>query len=151
DRARSGSGRCRMRSTRGMIAGVLVAVILVTTLSPALAQQPTQPAAPPQPPPPVLMPDVVKEEGTVRPFDMYSVAAGISTVSRFPGNVALCAFGAALGTTVFLLTLGSAYRGTTRIVEEGCGGKWVLRGDDIRPIRGSPGIFESRMDRYQER
>jgi hypothetical protein len=136
-----------MRSTRDVIASMLTALILLGSLpAVSLAQQPP-------PPQPVLMPDVVKEEDspTLRPFDLYSVGAGLFTVTRLPFNVALCAFGTAVGSTIFLLTLGSAYRATTRVFEEGCAQKWFVRGNDIRPSRGSPGGFESRMERYQER
>jgi hypothetical protein len=136
-----------MNSTRCVIASMLAAMILVGSLpAVSLAQQPA-------PPSPVLMPDVVKEDdtATLRPFDLYSVGAGVFTVARIPFNIGLCGAGAVTGTLLFLLTLGSAYRATTRVFEEGCAQKWFVRSDDLRPARNSPGIFESRMDRYQER
>jgi hypothetical protein len=34
-----------------------------------------------------------------------------------------------------VLTLGTGYRPATYLVQEGCGGKWVLKGDDLRPDR----------------
>jgi hypothetical protein len=43
-----------------------------------------------------------------------------------------------------MLTLGSAYRATVRTFEEGCGQRWVIHGDDIRP-HGLPGIFPQRV------
>lgn len=143
-----------MKSTRAVLAAMLVVVMVVGALpAGSLAQQPQQPAAPPQPPPPVMMPDTVRQPdvSTVRPFDMYNVGAGFFTVARAPFNVAICALGVAMSGTLFILTFGSAYRGSTRVLEEGCAQPWVVRADDIRPVRGSSGIFESRMERYQER
>jgi hypothetical protein len=137
-------------NTRGVIASMLAAMLLLGS-APAVsvAQQPP----PPPPPPPVLMPDVVKEEDrpTMRPFDLYSVGAGVFTVARIPLNVGLCALGTVVGSGLFLATLGSAYRTSTRVFEEGCAQKWLVRSDDLRPVRASAGIFESRMERYQER
>ena len=132
---------------RGVIASMLAAMILLGS-APAVsvAQQPP-------PPPPVLMPDVVKEDdsATLRPFDLYSVGAGVFTAVRIPLNIGLCALGTVVGSGLFLGTFGSGYRTSTRVFEEGCAQKWIVRGDDLRPARGSSGIFESRMERYQER
>ena len=134
---------------RGVIASMLAAMILLGAVpAVSVAQQP-----PPPPPPPVLMPDVVKEDdrATMRPFDLYSVGAGVFTVARIPLNIGLCALGTVVGSGLFLGTFGSGYRTSTRVFEEGCAQKWLIRGDDLRPVRGSSGIFESRMERYQER
>ena len=133
---------------RGVIASMLAAMILLGSVpAVSVAQQP------PPSPPPVLMPDVVKDDdsATLRPFDLYSVGAGVFTVARIPLNIGLCALGTVVGSGLFLVTLGSAYRASTRVFEEGCAQKWLVRGDDLRPVRGSSGIFESRMERYQER
>ncbi len=135
---------------RGVIASMLAAMILLGSVpAVSVAQQPP----PSPPPPPVLMPDVVKDDdsATLRPFDLYSVGAGVFTVARIPLNIGLCALGTVVGSGLFLVTLGSAYRASTRVFEEGCAQKWLVRGDDLRPVRGSSGIFESRMERYQER
>src|SRR5947207_11691338 len=126
---------------RGVIASMLAAMILSGSVpAVSVAQQPP----PPPPPPPVLMPDVVKEDSVnVRPFDLYSVGAGVFTVARIPLNIGLCALGTVVGSGLFLATFGSAYRASTRVFEEGCAQKWLIRADDLRPARGSPGIFES--------
>jgi hypothetical protein len=75
-----------------------------------------------------------------RGTDIYDVGAGVVTAAKAPFNVALCALGGAMGTALFLMTLGSAYKASTRVIEEGCAQRWVIRGDDLRP-RGAPGIF----------
>ena len=120
-----------MNSTRGVATWVLVAMMLLGPVQPsALAQQP---ASPSQPAP---MQDVTKEDGpTPRGIDVYDVGAGVVTVLRVPFNIATCAVGSAAGTALFVLTLGSAYKASTRVVEEGCAQKWVVRGDDLRPSR----------------
>jgi hypothetical protein len=76
--------------------------------------------------------------------DAYDVGAGVATVLRAPFNVALCALGGALGLGLFALTLGSGYRPAARIAEEGCGGPWVIRGDDLRPHDDVPRDWEFR-------
>jgi hypothetical protein len=122
-----------MNSTR-VIASLLTAMILWGSLpAVALAQEPAPTSS------------------VLTPY-LHSVGAGVFTVARIPFEVGLCGAGAVTGILLFLVTLGSAYRATTRVLEEGCAGqKWSVRSDDLRPSRPSPGIFESRMDRYQER
>ena len=122
-----------MNSTRGVAAWGLVAMMLLGPVQPsALAQQP---ASPSQPAP---MQDVTKEDGpTPRGIDVYDVGAGVVTVLRVPFNIATCAVGSAAGTALFVLTLGSAYKASTRVLEEGCAQKWVVRGDDLRPAHSS--------------
>ena len=119
-----------MNSIRGVAAWVLVAVMLLGPIQPgAWAQQPAQPS---QPDP---TQDVAKEDGpTSRGIDGYDVGAGVLTVLRLPFNVALCAVGSVVGTALFVMTLGSAYKASTRVVEEGCVQKWVVRGHDLRPL-----------------
>ncbi len=133
-----------MNSIRGVAAWVLIAVMLLGPIPPgALAQQPGQPS---QPDP---TQDVVKEDGqTWRGVDGYDVGAGVLTVLRLPFNVALCAVGSATGIALFALTLGSGYKASTRVVEEGCAQKWLVRGQDIRPPHGSPAYSEPAMERY---
>jgi hypothetical protein len=131
-----------MNSTRGVIACALVSVVLLGPAAPwARAQQPTPPpavvveVAPPEMAPPERQP--------ARGVDAYDVGATVVTVAKAPFNVALCALGTAVGTALFAMTLGSAYRASTRVFEEGCAQKWIVRGDDIRP-RAAPGIFPER-------
>jgi len=40
------------------------------------------------------------------------------------------------------LTLGSGYKASTRVVEEGCAQKWVIRGHDLRPLHDSSAYSE---------
>lgn len=137
-----------MNSTRRVIACALVAVIVFGPLSEALAQQP---ASQPAPPPGVIVEMVTPEPPPMRGRDIYDVGAGVVTVAKAPFNVALCALGGGVGTALFLMTLGSAYKASTRVIEEGCAQKWIVSGDDLRP-RGGPGIFPDRTsDAYRDR
>jgi hypothetical protein len=117
-----------MNSSRRVIACSLVAVALLGSLPlPALAQQAVVEVMP-------------TEQPTERGTDIYDVGAGVITVARMPGNVALCGLGGVAGAVVFLITFGSAYQAATRAVEEGCARPWIIRGDELRPV-GMPGIF----------
>jgi hypothetical protein len=117
----------------------LVVLIVVGMLPPrAWAQQPAPSAA--QSSTPAVV-EVMPPDSAPGPrADIYDVGAGVLTAARLPFNVALCGLGAVAGSALFFLTLGTAYRATTRTFEEGCGQRWILRGDDIRP-RGAPGIM----------
>src|SRR5262245_26778186 len=127
-----------MDAGRRLIACALVVVALSAPCSVAFAQQP--------PPPSGVVVEVVTPEAeapVVRGRDIYDVGAGVVTVARAPFNVALCALGGATATALFLLTLGTAYRESTRAIEEGCAQRWIVTGDDLRP-RGAPGVFPQR-------
>lgn len=117
-----------MHSTRRMIACTLVALALlgVAPLR-ALAQQAVVEVLPPEP-------------EVARSADIYDVGAGVITAARMPFNAAICGLGAVAGSVLFLITFGSAYKGSVRAFEEGCAQPWIVRGDDLRP-QGAPGIF----------
>ena len=132
-----------MKATHRVIAGAFAAVIVLGPLGPrALAQQPA-------PQPAVVVAAPAAEAPVARGIDGYDVGAGIVTVAKTPFNIVLCALGTGTAITLFALTLGSAYRASTRVVEEGCGQRWLVRGDDLRP-RGAPGVFPDRpVDGYR--
>jgi hypothetical protein len=139
-----------MNDRRRVLAGALVVLVFLGMLPPStLAQQPAPPAAPASQPAVVeVMPP---EHPAAYRADVYDVGAGVVTVARMPFNVALCGLGAVTGTALFVLTLGTAYRATTRVFEEGCAQRWIVRGDDLRP-RGAPGILTDRSsDMYSGR
>ena len=139
-----------MNDRRRLLAGALVALVFLGMLPPStLAQQPAPPAAQVSPPATVEM--MPPENPAARGSDIYDVGAGVVTATRMPFNVALCGLGAVTGGMLFVLTLGTAYRATTRMIEEGCAQRWIVRGDDLRP-RGAPGILpEHSSDVYSGR
>ncbi len=108
---------------------------------PTVAPPPPPPAAVTPPPPPPPPPPPVVER---RP-DAYDVAAGVVTVVKAPFNVVLCTLGGVTATALFVLTLGSAYKASTRVVEEGCRGPWVVTGEDLRP---EPARADARVGGY---
>jgi hypothetical protein len=124
-----------MNHHRRMIACTLVALVFVGQVPSALGQ------APPPPPAPAVVEVMPVEGQTTRGADVYDVGAGVVTAARVPFNVALCGLGAVAGTALFILTLGTSYKASTRAVEEGCAQRWVVRGEDLRP-RGAPGVFD---------
>jgi hypothetical protein len=97
----------------------------------AAAQQPAQP------PQPGLMQETVKT--TESDTTAYDVGAGFANLFYVPGKVAVCGLGILAGGGLLVLTLGSGYKAAAGAGREGCGGKWVLRGDDLRPDPVMPG------------
>ena len=72
------------------------------------------------------------------PYGFYQTAAGVSTAVLIPGRTATCLIGTGLFLGTLALTLGSGYRFATSILEEGCGGKWIVRAEDFTPERPAP-------------
>jgi hypothetical protein len=107
-------------------------------LAPALAQQPAQPA-------PTTQPDLFQERmkpTTDRHEGAYSVGAGIVNVFYVPGRAITCVLGGAVGIAVLFLTLGSGYRAAAAAGEEGCGGKWIVTGEDLWPSPPGTSSFD---------
>ena len=129
-----------MRCHRHVLACTLVAMVFLGPLPSALAQAPA----------PTVV-EVMPPERPADQSDIYDVGATVATVARAPFNAALCGLAGVTGTVLFVLTFGSAYRATTRVLEEGCAHRWIIRGDDLRP-RGGPGILPDRApDTYNRR
>jgi hypothetical protein len=100
---------------------------------PAAQQQPTpQPEPAAQPPAQQGMPEPLRESRMAESA-AYNLGAGIANVFYIPGKCILCAAGVASGVLVMLFTIGSAPRPAAYFAREGCGGRWYLVGDDLRP------------------
>src|SRR5215510_12528681 len=140
------------------ILAVAVAFLMLVTgpLAPiAFAQQPSpvqpEPAAQPEPAPqqpPAPQPQPVAQpqpqqtmpqqpeplrESRMAESAAYNVGAGIANIFYIPGKGILCAAGVASGVFIMLVTIGSAPRPAAYFAREGCGGRWYLVGDDLRP------------------
>lgn len=73
------------------------------------------------------------DKGDPAPADTaYKVGAGVATVINVPMRTGLCALGAAGGLAVLIVTFGSGYRFAARVVEEGCGGPWIITPEHLR-------------------
>lgn len=116
-----------------VVSALLVAPLLSGLLaSAAAAQQPTPPPA--QPPAPDLFQETLKgEQDAGRHDGVYSAGAVVANVFLVPGRAITCALGSVVGVVVLGATLGSGYRAASTVVHEGCGGKWVVTGEDLRP------------------
>ena len=116
---------------------------------PALQPTPLQPVplaqVPPPPPPaaaqpshPDLFHEALKSEARAAGAKqgLYEAGAVITNIFLIPGRAITCALGAGLGVAVLAITFGTGYKTAAGAFDEGCGGKWVVTGDDLRPDGG---------------
>lgn len=122
---------------------VVASFALAGPLAPlAHAQQPAQPA-PAQPAQPDLFQETLKaQRASDQSQGYYDAGAVAANVFRVPGKAALCVLGGGLSLLLMLATFGTGYKGASYLMQEGCGGKWVLKGDDLRPDRPASAIPE---------
>jgi len=105
-----------------------------TIIVPPPAPPPTvaPPPAPPLPPSSLPLPPYTPPPGPyAEPTASDRVGAIFLNTIYVPGKVILCTAGVIATTGLMLLTFGSAYRAAVFTFKEGCGGPWVLRGEDI--------------------
>jgi len=134
---------------------VVVALAMLATgpLAPlAAAQQPAPTPPPPaQPmPQPVAPPpqDLPEPESHLGESAAYNVGAGIANVFYIPGKGLLCGVGGAVGIFILIISLGSSPKPAAYFAREGCGGKWILTGDDLRPDSEVRFDWERDSNRY---
>ncbi len=139
-----------MKTTQ-VVSALLAALLLAGPLATlARAQQPVQPTqpAPPaaQPPGPELFQETLRSEQASRNKGVYDAGAVAVNAFLVPGRAITCVLGGVVGVVVLGLTFGTGYRPASAAVQEGCGGKWMVTGDDLRPetISGRP------MELYME-
>ena len=118
----------RTAAVRFLAFTIVAAVAVMGPLTPlAHAQQPAQPA----------QPDLFKEtlkaqSATDKSQDYYDAGAVAVNVFLIPGKTLTCLAGGLVGGAILAATLGSGYKAAAGVVNEGCGGKWVVKGDDLR-------------------
>ena len=105
-----------------LIAGVLIAALMLCgpASAPAWAQ-----SAPPAPPP-------AKEN----PGAGAEVAAAFSNIIYVPGKATFCAISTIIWASIMALTFGHSYNEAAVFPKAGCGGKWAVRGEDIQSWTG---------------
>jgi hypothetical protein len=139
--------------TGSRILTVLVALAMLATgpLAPlAAAQQPGAQPMPPMPPTeqPAVQQDMPEPESHTAESAAYNVGAGIANVFYIPGKGLLCGLGGAVGIFIMIISIGSAPKPAAYFAREGCGGKWVLTGDDIRPDDAHYRAFDWENSKY---
>jgi hypothetical protein len=120
----------------------VVALLLVVSF---LAAGPFAPLVAAQQP---AQPDTFKEtmkdqpatrEGEVQMGDRFNkVFAGVATGFLVPGRVITCTIGTGVSMIVLLLTFGTQYRAAAGVLNEGCGGKWIVKPEDIASASNPP-------------
>jgi|SRR5690242_13310008 len=115
-----------------------------TQPAPPAQPAPAAPPAPPVPPPPAAQPpqptqpdlfqETLKAQRTSdRSQGLYTAEAVVVSTFLVPGKAITCVAGGMVGVTLLALSLGTGYRAASYMFHEGCGGKWIVRGDDLRP------------------
>lgn len=129
---------------------LIVMSLLAGPLAPAVrAQQPAQPQPDvfketmkgaddqhiPRTPGGPSVPPVSRGDDVGFNETFYDVTAGAMTAFLIPGRAITCVTGGVVSAVLMVLTLGTAYRAASGVIGEGCGGKWIVRGEDLQ----SPG------------
>jgi len=111
-----------MKTGVRFVAVALVAILLVGAVpSVAWAQQPAQ------------QPGMMQEQMKKSDDGNWDTVANVYNMAYVPGKVLLCGLGGIAAFVLIGVTFGSAYKGATAVVREGCGGPWTLTADDVRP------------------
>lgn len=122
-----------------VVSALLAALLLAGPLVPvAGAQQPTQPPAPD-----LFQEQLKAEQEADRSRGAYNAGAVAVNVFLVPGRAITCVLGGTVAVVGLLATLGTGYRFASAAVHEGCGGKWIVTGDDLRPETRSSARMES--------
>ncbi len=64
-----------------------------------------------------------------------TTAAAVSDVFYVPGKAIVCGVSGVLWVATMAITFGTLYQEAADFVKGGCGGQWVLTGDDIKPTK----------------
>jgi len=99
-----------------------------------VAPPPPQPVPVAQPAQPDLFQETLKAQRSSDRFQaLYNLEATVVSVFLFPGRILTCTAGTIIGVGILAISLGTGYHAATEIFHEGCGGKWIVTGDDMRP------------------
>ena len=66
------------------------------------------------------------------PGTAEKVTAGFSDVLYIPGKAIVCAGSGFLWLTFMVVTFGHSYDAAANFIKGGCGGKWLITGEDIK-------------------
>ena len=62
-------------------------------------------------------------------------AAGATNIVYVPGKAIGCTLSAVLWVVAMAVTLGGGYKDAASFVDGGCGGTWIVKGEDLSPPR----------------
>ena len=111
-----------MKTGVRFVAAALVAVILAGAVPPvARAQQPAQ------------QPGMMQEQMKTSDDTVYEVGANVFNAFYVPGKAITCTAGGVVALAVLLITFGTGYKAAAGTINEGCGGRWALTADDLKP------------------
>lgn len=131
-----------MRTQTRVVAALLAVTLLGGPLaSLAGAQQPQPQPQGQQPPAPDLFQESLKaERASAGTSSAYDAEAVVTNVFLVPGRAITCGLGAVVGFAVIVATLGTQYKAASSVWQEGCGGRWTVTGEDMRPdsVSGRP-------------
>lgn len=116
------------------LSAVLILVLLVTPVA-ASAQTQTVPAAPaPAGPHQDLYQEALRTAPPEERPDQEAYDTGATFVNIFlaPGMGLLCGMGTVASAVLLFVSFGTGYPYAKRLFEEGCGGPYLVTGDDLR-------------------
>jgi hypothetical protein len=106
-----------------MASGPLVPLTVVAQTSTSA----TAPLAPLQ----SMQPETVDISYTVPAGPGARIGAGVLNVVYVPGKALICGTGTVVAGAFMLATFGTAYREAVSLFNEGCGGAWLLTGEQV--------------------
>ena len=119
-----------------VVSALLTALLLAGPLTPLAGAQQYQPLTGTQQPaqPPDLFQETLRaERESERSRGKYDAGAVAVNMFLVPGRAITCVLGGVAAIVALAATLGTAYHAASSAVHEGCGGKWMVTGDDLRP------------------
>jgi hypothetical protein len=108
-----------------VVSALLTVLLLAGPLTPLAGAQ--------QPAPDPFQETLRAERESESSRGAYDAGAVAVNVFLVPGRAITCVLGSVVGIVALAATLGTGYRAASAAVHEGCGGKWVVTGDDLRP------------------
>ena len=114
------------------ISAIFAALLGAGSLMPmaAVAQTSTSATAP-LPPLQSMQPETVDSSYIPPARTGAKIGAGVLNVVYVPGKVITCGTGTLVAGLFMLATLGTAYREAVSFFNEGCGGAWLLTGEQV--------------------
>ena len=125
---------------------LLIALMLASPLAPIANAQ--QPPAPPPPSQEMIDQTLRAQQAAEADRGIYNAGAVATNVFLIPGRAITCVLGGAVSFVLLATTFGTGYRAASATMHEGCGGKWMVTGDDLRPEgpTARPFDWEKRWD-----